>query len=75
MDVITMRLGKTDLPSSPQLTDMTKEIQPSGLFSLVAVKCEVEDDAQNIVDAKTDVKDEIAEQQEVTTEDECSGYY
>jgi hypothetical protein len=42
MDVITMRLGKTDLPSSPQLTDMTKKIQPSGLFSLVAVKCEVE---------------------------------
>lgn len=32
------------------------------------------DDAQNIVDAKTDVKDEIAEQQEVTTEDECSGW-
>jgi hypothetical protein len=26
------------------------------------------------VDAKTDVKDEIAEQQEVTTEDECSGW-
>jgi hypothetical protein len=42
MDVITMRLGKTDLPSSSQLTDMTKEIEPSGSFSLVAVKCEVE---------------------------------
>jgi hypothetical protein len=42
MDVITMRLGKTDLPSSPQLTDMTKEIEPSGSYSLVAVKCEVE---------------------------------
>jgi hypothetical protein len=33
----------------------------------------LQDDAQNFVDAKTDVKDEIAEQQEVTTEDECSG--
>jgi hypothetical protein len=31
------------------------------------------DNAQNFVDAKTDVKDEIAEEQEVKTEDECSG--
>jgi hypothetical protein len=37
-----MRLEKTDLLFSPQLTDMTKEIEPSGSFSLVAVKCEVE---------------------------------
>jgi hypothetical protein len=42
MDVITMRLGNTDLPSTPQLSDMTKELEPPGSFSLVAVKCEVE---------------------------------
>jgi hypothetical protein len=32
-----------------------------------------QDDAQNLVDAKTDVKDEIPEEQEVKTEgDKCS---
>ena len=33
-----------------------------------------QDDAQNFVDAKTDVKDEIAKEREVKTEDECSGW-
>jgi hypothetical protein len=42
MDVITVRLGNTDLPSSPQLSDVTRELEPPGSFSLVAVKCEVE---------------------------------
>jgi hypothetical protein len=37
-----MRLGNTDLPSSLQLIDMTRELEPSGSFSLIAVKCEVE---------------------------------
>lgn len=33
-----------------------------------------QDDAQSFVDAKTDVKDEIAEEHEVKTEEEeCSG--
>lgn len=37
-----MRLGKSEVPSSPQLSDMIKEPEPPGSFSFVTVKCEVE---------------------------------